>query len=94
VRQRSSRVAVLFLLPAASLRHFGAAAAIRASLAAAAMRAWRSHGRHRVRQRSSRVDVIFLLAVASLQCLRHRSSRVAVASLRLLSAAALIYFFL
>jgi hypothetical protein len=45
-----------------------------------------------VRQRSSRVAVLFLLAVASLHRVRHRSSRVAVASRRLLGAAAAIYF--
>jgi hypothetical protein len=45
-----------------------------------------------VRQRSSRVDVHFLLAVASLHRVRHHSSRVAVASLRLRGAAAAIYF--
>jgi hypothetical protein len=56
------------------------------------MNAWRSRGRHRVRQRSSRVDILFLLAVASLYRLRHRSSRVAVASRRLLRAAAAIHF--
>jgi hypothetical protein len=39
-----------------------------------------------VRRRSSRVDVLFLLAVASLHRVRHCSSRVAVASLRLLGA--------
>jgi hypothetical protein len=84
VRQRSSRIAVLFLPPATFLRLPGTTAAIQASLAVAAMHAWRSHGRHRVRQRSSRVDVLFLLAVASLHRVRHRSSRAAVASLRLL----------
>jgi len=92
-QQRSSRVAVLFLLPVASLRLLSAAAAIRASLAAAAIRAWRSHGRHRVWQRSNRVGVLFLLAVASLHRVHHRSSRVAVNSLRLLGAAAAIYLF-
>jgi hypothetical protein len=57
-----------------------AATAIHASLAAAAIHASRSHGRHHVRQRSSRVDVLFLLAVATLHCVRHGSSRVAVAA--------------
>jgi hypothetical protein len=88
VRQHSSHVAVLFILPIAFLRLLGAAAAIRASLAATAKYAWRSHGRNRVRQRSSRVDALFLLAVASLHRVRSRSSRVAVASLRLFGAAA------
>jgi hypothetical protein len=55
------------------------------------IRAWRSHGCRRVRQRSSRVDVLFLLAAASLHRARHRSSRVAVASLRLLCAAAAFF---
>jgi hypothetical protein len=41
-----------------------------------------------VQQRSSLVEVLFLFAVASLDLVRHRSSRVAVASLRLLGAAA------
>jgi hypothetical protein len=81
VRKRSSRVAILFLLPAASLRVLGAATAIHASLAAAAIRACHSHGRHRVWQRSSRIAVLFLLTVASLRRVRHSSSRVAVASL-------------
>jgi hypothetical protein len=45
-----------------------------------------------VRQRSSRVDIHFLLAAASLHRVRHRSSRVAVASLGLLGAAAAILF--
>jgi hypothetical protein len=90
VRQRSSLVAALFFIPVASLRILGAAVAIRASLAAAAIHAWRFHGRHRVRQRSSRFDVLFLLAVASLHRVRHRSSRVAVASRKLLGAAAAI----
>jgi hypothetical protein len=58
VRQRS-RVAFFFLFPVASLRLLGAAAAIHASLAAAAKYAWRCHGRQRVRQRSSRVGVLF-----------------------------------
>jgi hypothetical protein len=58
---RSSRVAVFFLLPVVSLRLLGAAAAIRASLAAAEIYAWRFHRRHRVRQRSGSVDVLFLL---------------------------------
>jgi hypothetical protein len=39
VRQGSSRVAVLFVLPVASLRPLGAAAAVHASLAAAAIHA-------------------------------------------------------
>jgi hypothetical protein len=69
VWQSSSCVAVLFLLAVASLRLLGTAAAISASLAAAATRAWRSHGRHGVRQRSSRLDVLFILAVASLRLL-------------------------
>jgi hypothetical protein len=92
VRKRSSHVGVLFLFAVASLRLLGAAAAIRASLATAAIHARRFHGRHRVRQRSSRVDVLFLLAVASLHRVRRRSSRVAVASLRLLGAAEAICF--
>jgi hypothetical protein len=46
-----------------------------------------------LRQRSSRVGVLFLLAVASLHRVRHRSSRVAVALLRLLGAAAAIQVF-
>jgi hypothetical protein len=33
-----------------------------------------------MRQHSSRVGVLFLLAVVFLQCVRHRSSRVAVAA--------------
>jgi hypothetical protein len=45
-----------------------------------------------VRQRSSRVDFLFLLAVASLHRVRHRSSRVAVASIRLFGAAAAKFF--
>jgi hypothetical protein len=45
-----------------------------------------------VRQRSSRFDVLCLLAVASLHRVRHRCSRVAVASLRLLGAAEAIFF--
>jgi hypothetical protein len=57
------------------------------------MHALRSNGRRRVRQRSIRIDVLFLLAVASLHRVRHRSSRVAVAPLRLFSAAAAIFFF-
>jgi hypothetical protein len=48
------------------------------------IRAWRSHGRRRVRQRSSRVDVLFLFAVAFLYRVRHRSSRIVVASFGLL----------
>jgi hypothetical protein len=91
VRQRSSRVAVQFLLPVASLRPHGAAATILALLAAAAIHAWRSHWRHRVRTCSSRVDAYFLLAFASFYRVRHRNSRVAVASRRLLGAAAAIY---
>jgi hypothetical protein len=91
--QRSSRVAVLFLLAVASLRLLGAALAICAWLAAAATYTRRSHGRNRVQQRSSRVDVLFLLAVASFHRVRHRSSRVAVASRRVLGAATVIYFF-
>jgi hypothetical protein len=45
-------------------------------------------------QRSSRcrVDIFFLLAIASLRRVWYRSSRVAVASLRLLGAAAAIHF--
>jgi hypothetical protein len=43
-----------------------------------------------VRHCSSRIGVLFLLAVVSLYRVRHRSSRVAVASLRLLGAAAAI----
>jgi hypothetical protein len=43
-----------------------------------------------MRQRSSRVAVLFLLAVASIHRVRHRSNRIAVASLRLLGAAAAI----
>jgi hypothetical protein len=53
---------------------------------------WRFNGRRRVRQRSSRVDVLILLAVANFHRVRHRSNRVAVASLKLLGAAAAIYF--
>jgi membrane protein YqaA with SNARE-associated domain len=44
VRQRSIRVVVLFLLLVASLRLIGAAVATHASLAAAAILAWRFHG--------------------------------------------------
>jgi hypothetical protein len=46
-----------------------------------------------VRQRSSRVDVLFLLAIASIHRVRYRSSRVAVASRRLLGAAAEATYF-
>jgi hypothetical protein len=67
-------------------------AAKRASLAAVAIHDCRSHGRRLGRKRRSRVYVPFLLAVASLHRVRHRSSRVAVASLRLLEAAAAITF--
>jgi hypothetical protein len=61
-------------------------------LAAAAIQAKRSDWRHRVWQRSSGVDVLLLLAVASSYRLRHRISRAAVTSRRLLGAAAAIYF--
>jgi hypothetical protein len=75
-----------FLLPvAASLWLLDVAEAMLATLTAAAIHAWRSHG---VRQRSSRVDILFLLVVAYLHRVRHRSSHVAVASIRLLGAAA------
>jgi uncharacterized membrane protein YbaN (DUF454 family) len=85
--------AVFFLLPAASLRLLGAGAATHASLAGAAIRAWRSHGRHRARQRSSRVDVCLLLVAASLYHMHHRLSRIALVYLRLFGAAAAIYIF-
>ena len=77
----------------ASLRLLGAAAAISTSLAAAAIHAWRSHGRHRVRQRSSRVGALFLLAIAFLHRVRLRISCATAASLRLLGAAADIFIF-
>jgi hypothetical protein len=67
----SSWRGVLFLLPVASIRLLGAAAAIHASLAAAAIHAWRFYGRHRLRQRSSRDDALFPLAVASLHRVCH-----------------------
>jgi hypothetical protein len=79
--------------PSPPLRLLGAAAAIHGSLAAEAIRAWLSHGRHRVRQHSSYVDVLFILAAASLYRVRHRSSHIAVASLLLLGAAEAVYLF-
>jgi hypothetical protein len=45
-----------------------------------------------VRQRSSRVEILFLLAVTSIHRVRNRISRVAVASHRLLGAAAAKHF--
>jgi len=76
MQKRSSRVDVAFLL------FLGAAARTHAG---------RSYGRHRVQQRSSRVAVLFLFAVASLCRVRLPSSRIAVASCRLLGAAAAIF---
>jgi hypothetical protein len=73
-------VAMRASLAATAISASLAATAIHASLAATAINASRSHGRHHVRQRSSRVDVLFLLAVATLRCVRHGSSRVAVAA--------------
>jgi hypothetical protein len=94
VRKRSSRVAV------ASLSLHGAAARSRIAVAlipllgaVARIHAGRSYGRHRVRQRRIRFGALFLLAVAILHRVRSRSSCVAVASRRLLGAAAAIHVF-
>jgi hypothetical protein len=98
--QRSSHVAVNFIHPAASFKflgtaaaiHVSLAAAIRASLAAAAIKAWRSHGRHRVRYNAAAGSTPPLPRRYLLYSVRHRGFRVTDALFRLIYATAVIRF--